>query len=46
MRKHTKGGYANVLDELWVVCKQYNADMVLMYDQISCNGHGRSARRV
>ena len=38
MRKHTKGGYANVLDELWVVCKQYNADMVLMYDQISCKG--------
>jgi benzoyl-CoA reductase/2-hydroxyglutaryl-CoA dehydratase subunit BcrC/BadD/HgdB len=38
MRKHTKGGYANVLDELWIVCKQYNADMVLMYDQISCKG--------
>ena len=38
MRKHTKGGYANVLDELWVVCRQYNADMVLMYDQISCKG--------
>ena len=33
-----KGGYANVLDELWIVCKQYNADMVLMYDQISCKG--------
>ena len=29
---------ANVLDELWIVCKQYNADMVLMYDQISCKG--------
>ena len=36
--EHTKGGYANVLDELWIVCKQYNADMVLMYDQISCKG--------
>ena len=38
MRKHTKGGYANVLDELWRVCEQFNADMVLMYDQISCKG--------
>lgn len=38
MRKHTKGGYANVLDELWKVCALYDADMVLMYDQISCKG--------
>ncbi len=38
MRKHTKGGYANVLDELWRVVKEYDADMVLMYDQISCKG--------
>ena len=38
MRKHTKGGYANVLDELWKVCELYDADMVLMYDQISCKG--------
>lgn len=38
MRKHTKGGYANVLDELWVQVEEYNADMVIMYDQISCKG--------
>lgn len=38
MRKHTKGGYANVLDELWIQVEEYNADMVIMYDQISCKG--------
>lgn len=38
MRKHTKGGYINVLDELWRVCDLYKADMVLMQDQISCKG--------
>ncbi len=38
MRKHTKGGYRNVLNELWTVCEQYNCDFVLMYDQISCKG--------
>ena len=38
MRRHTKGGYVNVLDELWRVCEEYKADTVLMYDQISCKG--------
>ena len=36
MRKHTNGGYANVLDELWKVCEEFHADMVLMYSHISC----------
>jgi len=38
MRKHTKGGYRNVVDELWRLCDEYSADMVIMYDQISCKG--------
>lgn len=38
MRKHTKGGYRNVVDELWRVVEEYNADTVIMYDQISCKG--------
>ena len=29
MRKHTNGRYANVLDELWKVCEQFHADMVV-----------------
>lgn len=38
MRKHTKGGYQNVVDELWRICEEFNADTVIMYDQISCKG--------
>lgn len=38
MRKHTKGGYRNVVDELWRIVEMYDADMVIMYDQISCKG--------
>ena len=38
MRKHTKGGHRNVLEELWIICEQYQCDFVLMYDQISCKG--------
>ncbi len=38
MRRHTKGGYDNVLTELWRVVEEFNADMVIMYDQISCKG--------
>lgn len=38
MRKHTKGGYRHVVDELWRIVEEYNADTVIMYDQISCKG--------
>jgi hypothetical protein len=38
MRKHTKGGYRNVVDELWRIVEEYGADTVIMYDQISCKG--------
>ena len=38
MRKHTKGGYRNVVNELWRIVEEYQADTVIMYDQISCKG--------
>lgn len=38
MRTHTKGGYANVLNECWRVAEEYNVDTIIMYDQISCKG--------
>ncbi len=38
MRRHTKGGYVHALDYLWETVEEYNADMVIMYDQISCKG--------
>ncbi len=36
MRSHSNGGYKNALDELWRVCKQWNANIVLMFNQVSC----------
>ncbi len=38
MRVHTKGGYQVILDDLWVKVEEFNADMVIMFDQISCKG--------
>lgn len=40
MRVHTKGGYHVILDDLWVKYEQFNADMIIMFDQISCKGVG------
>ena len=40
MRVHTKGGYHVILDDLWVKLEQFHADMVIMFDQISCKGVG------
>lgn len=40
MRVHTKGGYHVILDDLWVKADQFNADMVIMFEQISCKGVG------
>lgn len=36
MRKHTNGGHPHVLEELWRVCAEFNADMVIMYQHIAC----------
>lgn len=38
MRAHTKGGYEVMLYDLWDKYEEYNADMIIMYDQISCKG--------
>ena len=40
MRVHTKGGYHVILDDLWVKYEQFHADMIIMFDQISCKGVG------
>ena len=40
MRAHTKGGSEVMLDELWEKYAEYDADMIIMFDQISCKGVG------
>ena len=40
MRAHTKGGYELLLDDLWEKVREYQADMIVMFDQISCKGVG------
>ena len=40
MRAHTKGGYNLILDDLWDKYEEYNADIIIMFDQISCKGVG------
>ena len=40
MRAHTKGGYEVMLFDLWEKYRVYNADMIILYDQISCKGVG------
>ena len=34
----TKGGYHVIMDDLWVKVEEYNADLIIMFDQISCKG--------
>ncbi len=36
MRNRTHGGYKVLLDELWEFCQQFNADMVILWEHISC----------
>jgi benzoyl-CoA reductase/2-hydroxyglutaryl-CoA dehydratase subunit BcrC/BadD/HgdB len=38
MRAHTKGGNEVMLEDLWEKYEEYNADMIVMFDQISCKG--------
>ena len=40
MRAHTKGGYELMLDDLWAKYEEFNCDMLIMFDQISCKGVG------
>ena len=36
MRSHSNGGYVNALDECWKMCEKFNANIVIMYDHVSC----------
>lgn len=36
MRNHTHGGYAALLDELWIYVERMNADMVMLWEHMSC----------
>ena len=36
MRNHTHGGYKVLVDELWEYCEKMNADMVMMWEHMSC----------
>ncbi len=36
MRRHTNGGYQNVVDELWAQCEAWNAPFVIMYQNVAC----------
>ena len=45
MRNRTHGGYKVLLDELWDYCEEFNADVVILWEHMSCkalNGmHGQ-----
>lgn len=36
MRSHSNGGYVNALDECWKMCKKFDANIVFMYNHVSC----------
>ena len=36
MRRHTNGGYQNVVDECWKQCEEWNAKLVIMYQNVAC----------
>lgn len=36
MRRHTNGGYQNVVDELWRQCEEWNIEIVIMYQHVAC----------
>ena len=36
MRSHSNGGYVNALDECWKMCEKFNANIVFMYNHVSC----------
>ena len=36
MRRHTNGGYQNVVDECWRQCEAWNAKLVIMYQNVAC----------
>ena len=36
MRRHTNGGYHNVVDELWRQAEAWNIDIIIMYQNVAC----------
>ena len=36
MRRHTNGGYQNVVDELWRQCEDWNSKLIIMYQNVAC----------
>ncbi len=36
MRNRTHGGYKVLLDDLWRFCEQFHADMVILWEHMSC----------
>ena len=36
MRRHTNGGYQNVVDELWRQCEAWDAKLIIMYQNVAC----------
>ena len=36
MRRHTNGGYHNVVTELWRQCEAWNANIVIMWQHVAC----------
>lgn len=36
MRNRTHGGYEVLLDDLWRFCEDFNADMVILWEHMSC----------
>lgn len=36
MRRHTNGGYQNVVTELWKQCEDWNAKLIIMYQNVAC----------
>lgn len=36
MRSHSNGGYVNALDECWKMCEKFDANIVFMYNHVSC----------
>ncbi|MCQ2567139.1 MAG: 2-hydroxyacyl-CoA dehydratase family protein [Mogibacterium sp.] len=36
MRRHTNGGYHNVVNELWKQVEDWRADIIIMYQNVAC----------
>ncbi len=36
MRSHSNGGYINALDECWKMCEKFDANIIFMYNHVSC----------